>query len=173
MQTPTGAKAERLALRRLAARQYGVFSRDQAASLGIDGQTLRRLATAGEVSRLLPRTYRFEGAPRSENQQLSAACHWGGKGSAISHDTAGWSLGLCDRPSDIHLIRPGATKSPRPDIVIHGVDLPLCDMTAIKGIPVTTMPRTVIDMAAVCIEETVDIALDAANQAGDVEAAIP
>jgi very-short-patch-repair endonuclease len=39
-------------------------------------------------------------------------------------------------------------------------------MTAIKGMSVTTMPRTVIDMAAVCSEETVDIALDVAIRSG-------
>jgi very-short-patch-repair endonuclease len=143
------------------------FSREQATSLGVDGQTLRRMTMAGELVRVLPRTYRFESAPRSEYQQLAAACLWGGSSSAISHDTAGSVLGLRDRrPNAIHLTRPGVSKSPRNDIVIHAARLPPCDVTVVREMQVTTMPRTVIDMAAVCREETVDIALDAAIRQG-------
>jgi len=68
--------------------------------------------------------------------------------------------------SAIHLTRPGATKSPRPNIVIHGAALPPRDLATIKRLPVTTMRRTVINMAAVCDEETVDIALDDAIRSG-------
>jgi hypothetical protein len=39
-------------------------------------------------------------------------------------------------------------------------------MSQVQGIPVTTMPRTVIDLASVCDEEAVDIALDSAIRMG-------
>jgi very-short-patch-repair endonuclease len=40
------------------------------------------------------------------------------------------------------------------------------DVSRVNGLPVTTMPRTLIDLAAVCSPETVDWALDAAIRAG-------
>jgi predicted transcriptional regulator of viral defense system/G:T-mismatch repair DNA endonuclease (very short patch repair protein) len=167
MQTLTGRKAILSKLRRLAARQFGVFSGDQAAALGVDQQTLRRMSSTGDIARVLPRTYRFEGAPRSDYQDLSLVCRWAGDSAALSHDTAAWLLGLIDRkPASIHITRPRTTKTPRSGIVVHRAKLDKRDVSAIHGLAVTTMPRTVIDMAAVCGEEVVDIALDAAIRKG-------
>jgi very-short-patch-repair endonuclease len=166
-----GAKAKRKVdksrLYELASGQHGVFTTKQALSVGIDHRCLHRMVATGQVVRMWARVYRLVGVPQSTLQRIAAAQAWGGEGSAISHDTAAWMLDLCDRSSSqIHLTRRRITRPPNPKIVAHRSDLTPSDISTVQGIPVTTMPRTVIDIAAVSAEEVVDIALDAAIRQG-------
>ncbi len=125
------------------------------------------MLASGEITRALPRVYRLTGAPRSFTQDVVAVSKWAGESSAISHRTAAWLLGLRDVDDVVDVttdrcLRPAAAK-----IVVHRkTRLPTRDVSTIRGIPVTTMPRTLVDLAAVCPEEDVDIALDTAIRTG-------
>jgi hypothetical protein len=69
--------------------------------------------------------------------------------SVASHTTAAWLGGLLrSRPSNIHLTAPTKRRS-KPGIVVHSADLPEIDMTEVEGIPVTALPRTLLDLASV------------------------
>jgi very-short-patch-repair endonuclease len=140
----------------LAARQHGVFSTHQAVEAGISHHRLRRMALAGEVARVFPRVYRVHGAPRTRVQDVAAVQLWAGGLSLISHDTAGWLLDLGDRPSRVHVTVPFSRRPPAMHVVVHERhDVTRRDITG-----------TVIDMAAISSEETVDLALDAAIRQG-------
>jgi predicted transcriptional regulator of viral defense system len=117
---------------------------------------------------VLPSVYRLAGAPRSHVQEAAAVCKWAGKNAAISHRTAAWLLGLSDTDETIiDVTTDRRVRSPDQRIVVHRRSrLPARDLTTVRGIPVTPMSRTVIDLAAVCSEETVDIALDSAIRMG-------
>jgi very-short-patch-repair endonuclease len=121
-----------------------------------------------EVRRVLPGVYRLEGTPRTHAQQISAVCKWAGVGSAASHRTAGGLLGLHD--AHHHVIEITTHRCLRPPSerirVYRRGRLPARDISCVQGIPVTTMPRTVIDLASVCGEEVVDVALDTAIRMG-------
>jgi predicted transcriptional regulator of viral defense system/very-short-patch-repair endonuclease len=150
------------------ARQFGVFSPAQAAAHGVNSNRLRRMLAAGEIARMLPGVYRLNGAPRSFLQEVTAASKWAGEGSAVSHRTAAWLLSLSDiEESVIDVTTDRRIRSPNRRIVVHRRPrLPRRDLSTVKGIQVTTMPRTIVDLGAVCGEEVVDVALDTAIRMG-------
>jgi very-short-patch-repair endonuclease len=72
-----------------------------------------------------------------------------GEGAALSHRSAGRCWGLL-RGADgaaVDVSRPG--HGTRADIRMHEVRLPNDERTVVDGVPVTTVPRTIFDIAAV------------------------
>jgi hypothetical protein len=68
--------------------------------------------------------------------------------SVTSHLTAAWILGLIqNRPETFHLTAPTKRRS-KPGICVHSADLPEIDVTTVDAIPVTSLPRTLLDLAA-------------------------
>ena len=63
-------------LGRLAARQWGVFGRQQVLEAGLSVQALDRRLQSGAWQRVHPRVYRMRGAPVSWQQRLMAAQLW-------------------------------------------------------------------------------------------------
>jgi very-short-patch-repair endonuclease len=67
--------------------------------------------------------------------------------SVASHLSAGWLWGLLrSRPGTVHL----TSRSPRPGkrpFVVHRSELAAADRTVRDGIPVTSLPRTILDLA--------------------------
>jgi very-short-patch-repair endonuclease len=88
---------------------------------------------------------------------------WAKEPSSLSHTTAATVLGL-DVPEDlaVHVTTPRNLRPPQPWVRVHRRKLARCDVTEVRGQRVTTMPRTIIDLAAVLDEEPLDIALDSA-----------
>lgn len=85
-----------------------------------------------------------------------------------SHDTAGLVWGLPDYAMDVagdpprtHITRDGAS---RVDgwITVHGCDTPITQTTVVDGLPVTTLVRTSIDLAARRSLRTGLVVMDAA-----------
>ena len=59
--------------------------------------------------------------------------------------------------------------APRGDQLHHFVSvMPTCDIEVLRGIPVTTPARTLLDLAAVADEEPLEVALDDALSTGEV-----
>jgi hypothetical protein len=84
---------------------------------------------------------------------MAAAVVVSGKGAVVSHHDAAiiHGLTLLDHPpSDVAIARPrdaAGSRTARPGIELHIADLPLRHVTVCQGIPVTTVARTVIDIA--------------------------
>lgn len=138
-------------LRTLAERQYGLFSRRQAAEHGGDARQLRRSAAAGDCALVSSRVLRLVGAPRTFRQRCVAAVLDGGPGGAVSHSAAAklWDLpGFVQGEIDLSRRR-GRTSRASELAVLHEPRLlPARHITEVHGIPVTTMARTVFDLAA-------------------------
>lgn len=61
-------------LARLAARQYGLYTTDQALTAGLTSSALWRRRESGRVQRLEPEVYRAAGVPETWHQRLLIAC---------------------------------------------------------------------------------------------------
>lgn len=83
-----------------------------------------------------------------------------GEGSALSHDTAGAHWGIRPVTSEIHVSRPHDCK--RPGIVAHR--RPLFQARSWKGIPVTTIVQTLIDIAPGITRDELEQAINEADK---------
>jgi very-short-patch-repair endonuclease len=151
-------------LLRLATRQYGVFSRNQVLSLGFSPSQIDRRITTRRWQCVLPRVYRVGGAPPSGRQAALAACLWAGNGAAVSHRAAGvlWNLDGVSG-NRVELWVPADRKLRAAKLTVHrSKDLPRADRTHLGCIPITTPARTVIDLAGVLDDESLEAAVESA-----------
>jgi hypothetical protein len=90
-----------------------------------------------------------------------AAVFAAGEGAALSHRAAAalWEL----RPSPALEVTSAADRRGQADITVHHLPLPLDEVTAMRGIPVTTVPRTLFDLAAVLPRSQVERAINEAE----------
>src|SRR5262245_57823425 len=89
---------------RLAERQFGVFSRDQAAAPGLSEYAMTRRASSARWDEMFPSVYRLPGSTRTGRQHAMAAVLWTGDTGAISHVTAARLLRIGATPVDrMHL----------------------------------------------------------------------
>lgn len=134
----------------------------EALHAGLSESQVDRRVARGDWEAILRGVYRLRGYPSSWRQLLMAAVLWGGDGAVVSHIAAAvlWRLdGFGDAGVEISLER--KTKAPAPWLTIHTAKaLPNCDVTAVDGIPVTTVSRTLIDVAANCDVSALESALE-------------
>jgi hypothetical protein len=133
------------ALGALAQPQHGVFTTGQARSVGVSRQSLYTRVRSGELIREAPETYRFANVPRTWHTKVSAAVYTTGEKSAASHLTAAHLHDLMKRPDRIEVVTT-RTGRKRPFVVHQSLDLETSHITVVDGIPVTSIPRTIIDI---------------------------
>lgn len=148
---------------RLAARQQGVISRAQALAEGMTERMIDGRLGRGAWSRLFPGVYRLEGAPRSWLQTVTAAASWAGRGAALSHQTAAalWGLARFGEAEPIH-VTVGCFLPPPKGLITHQSKLTSRDVVVRRGFRVTSVFRTVLDLAATEPEAAVEAAVDSA-----------
>jgi len=83
-----------------------------------------------------------------------------GPNAVLSHRSAGELWGIVPRSSRAIELTRATTAWPRGSIVAHHSSLPGDEQTAVDGIPVTTVPRTILDLAAVASRRQVERALN-------------
>jgi hypothetical protein len=153
---------------RLAREQFGVLSRSQALLLGISDSGIGRRLASGQWERVHRGVYRIGVVPPSWHQRLMAACLWGGKGTVVSHRAAGalWNLdGVGPGFVEVTTRRQLARQQPR--VLTHSSDfLSPMDRTMVGPLPVTTVTRTLIDLATVMSAKALEHALDSALRDG-------
>jgi len=106
--------------------------------------------------------YRIAGAPGSWRGALLAACWAGGTRAVASHRSAAALHDLPGRATAAAEITcPRWRRTQHQGLVVHeSCALGERDTTVVDGIPVTTVERTIFDLAAVCGRLTVDLAID-------------
>jgi very-short-patch-repair endonuclease len=137
-------------LLRLAAEQYGVFSRDQARAAGFTPSARTRRVSRGTWELVLPGVHGVVGSASSLHRSAMAAALWAGHGSLISHGTAAALWGMDGaRTGKVELWVP-LPRDPRHELVIvhRGQRLDRADRTMLGPIPITTPVRTLIDVSA-------------------------
>jgi uncharacterized protein DUF559/putative AbiEi antitoxin of type IV toxin-antitoxin system len=137
------------ALAELADRQWGVVSLAQLRALGLGARAVQLRAQTARLRRVHRGVYAIGGAalPR-EGRGLAAvlAC---GEGAVLSHVSAAvhWGLLTYDPPQP-HVTAP-ASRAGAPGIRLHRTrSLDARDTTTNRGIPITTLARTLLDVAA-------------------------
>ena len=84
--------------------------------------------------------------------------------SVASHWSAAWLWGiLTRRPGTLHVTCPTSRRAHRP-FVAHTADLPPVDRTVRDGIPVTSLPRTILDVAVGAQPKTVARYIERADE---------
>lgn len=144
----------------VAAAQYGCLTRAQARQCGIPEWMIdKRVATRDWVP-IHEGIYRLRQIPVSWYQLLLAAC-LAFERAASSHRAAAklWTLdGIDDAP--VEITTPTSRRRLKGVLLHRTGSLAACDITRRHGIPVTTVSRTLIDLAAVADQTAVELALE-------------
>jgi very-short-patch-repair endonuclease/predicted transcriptional regulator of viral defense system len=146
----TTPEVERVAaaIGRLAARQQGMVTRVQLLGLGLSAREIDYRVRTGRLWRVHHGVYCVGRPPVTPHEWAMAAVLACGRGAALSHRPGGalWEIGV-RWPTTMEVTAP--SKRSRPGIRVHRSPLDRRDITRHYGIPVTTLARTLLDLAEV------------------------
>lgn len=135
-------------LYQIAETQAGYFTTAQAETAGIDRSRLSRFVAAGRLLRVRHGVYRLVHFPHSRHEDLFIAWLQIGPDSIISHDSALALYELSDAmPAKIHVTIPRTASRRRHGLQLHTGQINRDDVTNYEGLPVTTIARTITDLA--------------------------
>jgi very-short-patch-repair endonuclease len=144
----------------LAERQHGVVSRAQLLELGVGGRAIDHRMELGRLRAVHRGVYRI-GLLSSDGRRMAAvlAC---GPGAVLSHHSAAalWGIRQSDR---IEVTTRASHRGPK-HISVHRSPLRNDERTTHRGIPTTTVPRTLLDLSAVVHPDVLRSALRQAEQ---------
>jgi very-short-patch-repair endonuclease len=167
-----GQGAIDLRIAALASAQHGVVSRAQLRLLGPSQDTIDRRVRGGRLHAVHRGVYAVGHPVLTTDGRWMAAVLAAGEGAVLSHASAAaaWDL----RPvgaGAIHITVPGDPgRRRRAGIRLHrSTTLAPEDRTTLRGIPITTPVRTIIDLAATLKGRPLEQALDRAEQLGLVD----
>jgi very-short-patch-repair endonuclease len=137
------------ALAALAGRQHGVVSIRQWRRLGFSQMSVNRAVAAGRLHRLHRGVYAVGHTNITQLGWCLAGVLGSGSRALLSHYSAGWLLGLMTtRPIPVHVTNPVPRKRRAGVRIHHSRTLVDADRTLARGIPVTSVARTALDLAA-------------------------
>jgi predicted transcriptional regulator of viral defense system len=152
----------------LAAGQHGLFTIDQARQTGTSRDQLQRRVAAGVLERPSRGVYRFAARPSTWEARLLAACWAGGARSVASHRSAAalWAI-LGGRHGLVEITAPRWNRSIPAGVKVHELKrFDPSDLTVVDGIPVTAPALTLLQLAAVCTPNVVEMAFEQARNLG-------
>jgi very-short-patch-repair endonuclease len=137
------------ALAALANRQHGVVARRQLLGLGMCGNGIDHQLRLWRLHRLHPGVYAVGHRLVSREGRWMAALLAGGDGATLSHRSAAglWGL-LRSPPTRVEITSPRGTRSNR-RVHRHRGRLLSDEVMHWRGIPVTTVSRTLLDVASI------------------------
>ncbi|QXC60769.1 type IV toxin-antitoxin system AbiEi family antitoxin domain-containing protein [Aquihabitans sp. G128] len=138
-----------LAIVDLASRQKGLVTRVQAIGLGLSRERIENRLRAGRWVRMGRGVYRLAGSPETWEQRALAGCFAGPAGACASHLTAAALAGLGVSPPPVPHLTVERDRSARsPLAVVHRALLSPEDRVILRGVPATSVPRTLVDCAS-------------------------
>ena len=151
------------AIAALAARRYGLVTRAQLRAIGLSDTAVTKRAAAGRLHRVHTGVYAVGHRVLPARGAWMAAALACGDGAVLSHASAAalWEI----RPTDgvVHVTVPTAGGRHRPALCVHrDPRLAADEVTTRHGIPVTTVARTLLDLAATLAPRALQRALDEA-----------
>src|SRR5260370_20055264 len=142
------------ALYHLAEPQAGSLNARQAAKAGFSWERLTEYSKNGRFQRVAHGIYRLAQFPPSRFEDLFVAWLKCGPKSAISHESALALYDLSDvLPAEVHVTVPRTASRRRTGIRLHTNRLRPSDVTKREGLPVTSVPRTIADVARAGLSE--------------------
>ncbi|MFL5822254.1 MAG: type IV toxin-antitoxin system AbiEi family antitoxin [Solirubrobacteraceae bacterium] len=137
---------DKVRLARLAERQFGRVRRGQLQEIGLSNATVAAWREDGYLHRVLPHVYAVGSRAQTTESDLAAALLYAGPGAALSHATAAWWLGLIEkRPYRTQVTTPRKCRSLRG---IRVYDRRHRTRINHNRLPTTSVPQTLLDLAA-------------------------
>ena len=152
----------------LAARQHGLVARRQLLALGLGEDAIDHRLSNGRLRRLQRGVYALGHRELRREGHALAAVLAAGDGAVLSHRSAAGLWGI--RPwsgSFIELTAPGrgGVVRRRGRVLHRSTELPPGEVASENGLPVTTVARTLLDLAAVVPPHHLRRAIERAEQA--------
>lgn len=142
------------ALYRIAEPQGGYFTSAEAAKSGFSRKLLWHYQKTRKFLRVAHGIYRLGRFPSSRFEDLFVAWLKCGPKSAISHESALALYDLSDvLPGEVHVTVPRTASRRRKGIRMHTNRLRPADIVKREGLPVTSVPRTIADVARAGLSE--------------------
>lgn len=133
----------------VAEQQAGYFSASQARKAGFSRSLLSYHHKMRRFDRVRPGVYRLTQFPASPHEDLHLAYLQVGPEAVISHDSALALYELSDvLPAEVHVTAGRSSSRRHPGVRLHTNRLRQQDVTRHEGLPVTTVQRTLADVAA-------------------------
>ena len=133
----------------IAEAQAGYFTTAQAQTVGITRPQLSRYVAAGKLEHSRHGVYRLTPFPRVPHEDLFIAWLAAGPDAVISHDSALALYELSDAlPAHVHLTLPRRASRRRPGYRLHTSRITPAEITHYGGLQVTTVARTITDIAS-------------------------
>jgi very-short-patch-repair endonuclease len=155
-----------LMIARIAARQHGVIARGQLLELGLGKGAIQRRLAAGKLHRLYAGVYSVGHSVLPARASFIAAVLACGPGALLSHRSAAELWGLMHssgRRIDVIVAGNGRHSSDR--LCLHRArNLHPEDHATLDGIPVTSLARTLLDLAAVVPPRVLERAVEEAER---------
>jgi len=136
------------AIAELAHRQHAVVAHRQLLALGLTRNAITHRLRAGRLHRIHRGVYAVGHRKLARQGWWMAAVLAGGTGAVLSHRPAGAAHGL-RAWSGRSAITAAHWRRSTDAIEIHSSSLPIDEVTVLDGIPITTVPRTLLDLATV------------------------
>jgi hypothetical protein len=147
-----------------ASKHHGHFRIADLATIGVSAGERRRRLERGQWCETYAGVYRIAGAPRTWKGDLLAACWAGGIRTVASHRSAAalWSLPGARRDV-LEITCPRRRRTKEGGLVVHETKLwSYDDASECFGVPVTSVERTLFDLAGLVSPTTLDLAVDRA-----------
>jgi very-short-patch-repair endonuclease len=142
-----------------------VISRQQLLAAGLSIRTIRRRLEAGRLHSLHREVYAFGHTDLSHRGSWQAAVLACGEGAVLSHRSAAALWGLIRVSSAVVEVSARRTRS-KSGISVHEGGVHRDERTIVDRIPVTTVPRTLFDLAEVVDERRLERAFEEADRLG-------
>jgi predicted transcriptional regulator of viral defense system len=131
----------------LAERQHGVVALRQLIAIGVTVKAVESRLSRGRLHRLHRGAYAVGHRVLGPDGWRMAAVLAAGPDAVLSHHSAAELWGLRQSARRRHQVTVGR-RVRLPDIETHQANLPADEITTVRGIPGTTVPRTILDLAA-------------------------
>jgi very-short-patch-repair endonuclease len=154
-----------VAVARLAEAQHGVVARRQLAAAGLTPEAIDHRLRSGRLHCLYRGVYAVGHRVLSREARWMAAVLAAGPNAVLSHRSAGALWGLRRWQGAVDVTVP-SSRHRRPGISWHVTRLPTDEVTSLTAIPVTTVPRTLLDLAGVLDHRGVERAINEAEVQG-------
>ncbi|MGH7502884.1 MAG: DUF559 domain-containing protein [Longimicrobiales bacterium] len=159
----TDAVERERAIADIAARQRGVVSARQLREAGFGESAIKRRLRGGRLHRLYRGVYLVGHAVAAEGAVEMGAVIACGNGSVVSHWGAARLWGFASHASSnlpVDVTVPGRDPGPKRGIRVYRVrHLERRDVRSIRGIPVTSPARTLLDLAAIVSSDVLECAM--------------
>ena len=144
-----------LELYKIAEDQAGYFSLAQTKELGLQRSQIYRELRRNKFEQAGWGVYRFVQFPAGRFEEVHAAVLGAGPRAVVGFQTALYIYELSDIiPDEIHLILPKTSSRRRPGIRVHTVKIKPNEITRWEGLMITTVARTISDVARTHFDET-------------------